>query len=129
MKAWDTNVLIRHLTEDDPKQLAIARAELAKAERRNQGIWLSLVTMIETAWVLSAYDLSKAQTLKALEAVTKDTRFHIEHGSLFSEAIQRSRKKGDLPEHVTSLVAKKSGAGKTQTFDQAVKSFAEFELL
>jgi predicted nucleic-acid-binding protein len=129
MKAWDTNVLIRHLTEDDPNQLAIARAELAKAERRNEGIWLSLVIMIETAWVLTAYDLTNAQILKALEAVTQDTRFQIEHGSLLSEAIQRSRKKGDLPEHVASLVAKKSVAAKTQTFDKAVKSFSEFEVL
>jgi len=129
MKAWDTNVLIRHLTEDDPKQLAVARAELAKAERRNDPIWLSLVVMIETAWVLTAYKLSKTQILEVLETVTKDARFQIEHGSLINEAIQRSRQRGDLPEHVTALLAKQNAASKTQTFDKAVEIFPEFEVL
>ena len=71
MKAWDTNVLIRHLTEDDAKQLQIARAELAKSERRGEAIWLSLVVIIETARVLSAYGLNKNQILKAIEAVAE----------------------------------------------------------
>mgnify|MGYP000052092106 FL=1 len=129
MKAWDTNVLIRHLTEDDPKQLLIARAELAKSERRGEAIWLSLVVMIETAWVLSGYGLNKKQILKAIEAVADDTRFHIEHAHILVEAIKRAREKGDLPEHVAALIGKAQGASKTQTFDKAVKGFSEFEVL
>ena len=129
MKAWDTNVLIRHLTEDDPKQLKAARAELAKAQKRGDSIWLSLVVMIEAAWVLLAYELKKAEILHVLESVTADSRFQIEHGSLLGDAIKRARKKGDLPEHVAALVAKKSGSKRTQTFDRALKGFTEFELL
>ena len=129
MKAWDTNVLVRHLTEDDPEQLEAARAELKKAQRRSEPIWLSLVVMIETAWVLLAYELKKAEILSVLESVASDTRFQIEHGSLLGEAIQRARHKGDLPEHVAALVAKKSGAKQTQTFDKALKGYSEFELL
>lgn len=129
MKAWDTNVLIRHLTEDDPQQLAIARAELNKAQRRGETIWISLVVMVETAWVLSAYDLTRSEILSTLESVAADTRFQIEHGSLLMEAIKRTRKQGDLPEHVAALTAKRSGATKTQTFDKAVKGFSDFELL
>ena len=33
MKAWDTNFLLRHLLEDDAKQLAVVRNELAMVER------------------------------------------------------------------------------------------------
>jgi len=57
MKAWDTNVVIRHLTEDDPQHLKIARKELTKSERRGEPIWVSLLVIIETAWVLSQYNL------------------------------------------------------------------------
>ena len=129
MKAWDTNVLVRHLTEDDPRQLAIARAALNKAQRRGETIWIPLVIIVETAWVLSAYDLSRSEILSVLESVAADARFQIEHGSLLTEAIGRSRKQGDLPEHVAALTAKRAGATKTQTFDRAVKGFTDFEVL
>ena len=129
MKAWDTNVLIRHLTEDDAAQLKIARAELAKAHKRGEPIWLSLVVIMETAWVLSAYGLNKTEILSVLETVSEDSRFDIEHDSLLGVAIKRARKKGDFPEHIAALVAQRSGAIKTQTFDKAVKSFPVFEIL
>ena len=33
MKAWDTNVLIRHLTEDAPEQLPVAKqAKVSKTQ-------------------------------------------------------------------------------------------------
>lgn len=129
MKAWDTNVLVRHLTEDDPQQVAIARAELARAQRRGEPIWIPLVIIIETAWVLSAYELTQSEILSTLESLAADGRFQIEHGNLLSEAIQRTRKKGDLPEHVASLVARRSRVKKMQTFDRAVKLFSDFEVL
>ena len=129
MKAWDTNVLIRHLTEDDPEQLSVARAELANAQRRNETIWISLVVIIETSWVLSAYDLRKSEILNVLESVASDTRFQLEHGSLLVDAIKKSRKKGDLPEHAAALVAKQAKVSKTQNFDKALKRFTDFEVL
>jgi predicted nucleic-acid-binding protein len=129
VNAWDTNVLIRHLTEDEPEQLSIARAELAKSQRRGEPIWISLIVLIETAWVLSAYDLNKSEILNVLDSVAADPRFQLEHGSLMTEAIKQSRKKGDLPEHLASLVANRSKIEKTQTFDKALKQFASFEVL
>lgn len=129
MKAWDTNVLVRHLTEDDPAQLKTARAELAKAAKRGEPIWISLLVAVETAWVLTAYGLKKTEILEVLESVTRDGRFHIEHGTLLAEAVRRAGKRGDLPEHVAALVAKRSAVSKTQTFDLALKSFPEFEVL
>lgn len=122
-------MLIRHLTEDDPAQLKIARAELAKAERRGDRIWLSLLVLVETAWVLSAYGLKKLQILEVLESVIADTRFEIEGGNVLSKAIRRAREKGDLPEHIAALAARASGVVKTQTFDKDVRRFADFEIL
>jgi len=129
MKAWDTNVLIRHLTEDDEAQTKVARSELEKAQRRSDPIWLSLIVMVETSSVLGRYGLNKTQTLTVLNTVCQDTRFQIEGGSLLVEAIKRSNKKGDLPEHIAALAAKATGIKKTQTFDKAVKDFSEFEVL
>jgi predicted nucleic-acid-binding protein len=48
MRAVDTNVLIRLLTEDDPAQLAVARNFIV------DGAWMSHVVLAEATWVLRA---------------------------------------------------------------------------
>jgi len=47
MTAVDTNVLVRLLTGDDPKQTEEARAILGSGP-----IWISKTVLLETAWVL-----------------------------------------------------------------------------
>ncbi len=129
MKSWDTNCLVRHLTEDDAGQLAIVRRELEKASRKGEPIWLSAVALVETAWVLQSYGLRKKEILEVVELVVTDERFRVEGGSDVAEAIARARVKGDLPEHITALASRRAGAAKTQTFDRAVAKFPEFEVL
>ena len=51
--AFDTNVLVRVLVGDDPAQTR--KAERAFIEHaRGDGVFVSLVVLAETAWVLSA---------------------------------------------------------------------------
>ncbi len=50
MIAVDTNVLVRLLTGDDPKQAAAARALFA-----TEPIWIAKTVLIETAWVLGSF--------------------------------------------------------------------------
>lgn len=47
MTAVDTNVLVRLLTGDDPKQAAAARALFA-----SEPIWIAKTVLLETGWVL-----------------------------------------------------------------------------
>lgn len=47
MIAVDTNVLVRLLTADDPKQLAAARSLFA-----SDPIWVAKTVLLETGWVL-----------------------------------------------------------------------------
>jgi predicted nucleic-acid-binding protein len=47
MIAVDTNVLVRLLTGDDPKQGAAARALFAR-----ESIWIAKTVLLETEWVL-----------------------------------------------------------------------------
>jgi predicted nucleic-acid-binding protein len=51
MIAVDTNVLVRQLTGDDPKQATAARALFAAEEP----IWIAKTVLLETAWVLSSF--------------------------------------------------------------------------
>jgi predicted nucleic-acid-binding protein len=47
MIAVDTNVVVRFLTNDDPKQAAAAKSLFA-----NETIWVAKTVLLETAWVL-----------------------------------------------------------------------------
>ena len=59
----DTNVLVRALTEDDPRQAKIAQTELAKAET----VAIALPALCELVWVLTkGYKISAAETAGAI---------------------------------------------------------------
>ena len=49
MTSVDTNVLIRLLTGDDPRQTAVAKSLFA-----TETIWIAKTVLLETAWVLSS---------------------------------------------------------------------------
>jgi predicted nucleic-acid-binding protein len=62
MIAVDTNILVRLLTGDDPKQVMAARAVLLR-----DSIWVAKTVILETAWVLtSLYAFDDAAVVNAL---------------------------------------------------------------
>ena len=62
MRAVDTNVLVRLVTRDDPKQVRAAEAFVAN------GAWVPHLALVEAMWVLEAvYDLGPTEMATALE--------------------------------------------------------------
>jgi len=62
MIAVDTNVLVRLLTCDDPKQAMAARAVILR-----DSVWVAKTVILETAWVLgSIYAFDEAAVVDAL---------------------------------------------------------------
>ena len=49
MRAVDTNVLVRLVTRDDPKQVRAAEAFVAN------GAWVPHLVLVEAMWVLETY--------------------------------------------------------------------------
>ena len=115
--------------EDDTGQLAVVRRELRQACNAGVPVWIGDVTIVETFWVLQqVYGLTVRQALDTLQAVAEDPRFAFQSGHDLHTAIDRSRKKGDLPEHLVAMSAKRAGATRTQTFDRAVRGMPDFEV-
>jgi predicted nucleic acid-binding protein len=80
MEAFDTNVIVRLLVEDDPEQSAAAlrcwRAALADG-----GAFLSKVGLAETVWVLSrAYRFERAAIVDAVGALLRSRGLVVEFG-------------------------------------------------
>ena len=76
MRAVDTNVLVRLLTRDNPKQVATAETFVAG------GAWVSHVVLAETTWVLSTVFSRSAQQIA--EAIAKLATCHLERSTAIS---------------------------------------------
>ena len=74
MIAVDTNVLVRFLTRDDPKQSSRAIAHFGSEE-----IWIAKTVLLETEWVLrSLYRFKAHQVADAFRALAGLSNVHIE---------------------------------------------------
>jgi len=84
MTAVDTNVLVRLLTEDDPKQAAAARSLFASGS-----IWIAKTVLLETGWVLrSLYGFEESAIRDALIKLLGLKNVHIEDEPSVAAALE-----------------------------------------
>lgn len=115
MRAVDTNVLVRLITRDDPKQAAVAEAFVAK------GAWVSLLALAEATWVLSAvYELRAPQIATAVEMLLAHKDLTLQDSDVVSAALDNFRKKPALGFSDCLLLeaARKAGHLPLGTFDR-----------
>lgn len=83
MIAVDTNVLVRLLTGDDPKQVMAARSLLL-----HDSVWVAKTVILETAWVLgSLYGFEDAAIVDALTRFLGLANVQAEDASAVAEAL------------------------------------------
>ena len=83
MRAVDTNVIVRYLTNDDPKQAAKARALIG-----HEPIFVPRTVLLEVEWVLrSVYNFSTRQVMPILRAFAGLPGIMIEDAFLVAKAI------------------------------------------
>ncbi len=83
MRAVDTNVVVRFLTGDDPRQAARARAIIG-----HEPVFIPRTVILETEWVLRAvYDLSPGRVIPALRALAGLPDIAVEDAPLVARAL------------------------------------------
>ena len=83
MIAVDTNVLVRLLTGDDPRQAAAARALFAAGQ-----IWIARTVFLETGWVLrSLYGFEESAIRGAFTKLLGLKNVHAEDESALAAAL------------------------------------------
>ena len=115
MRAVDTNVLVRLITRDDPKQVAAAEAFAAN------GAWVSHVALAEATWVLAAvYDLEASEIAKAIEMLLNHKDITLQEVEVVSAALEHFRRKPALgfSDCLLLEVARKAGHLPLGTFDR-----------
>lgn len=112
MIAVDTNILLRVIVGDDPKQQAIAQ-DLIDAHE----IYVSLTVIMETEWVLrSRYGFKRGQIAEALRSIFVAGAFVVERHDRVEWALERYELSGNFADliHLASTV-------------EAVTAFASFD--
>lgn len=131
MMGLDTNLLVRYLTQDDPRQAAIAAREIEAAAEQGETLLIQPLVLCELVGVLeSAYKLPKADILAALGQILKTAQFEIADRDAVAHALADSRGgRGDFSDHYLGRANAAGGAPVTLIFDKALRDCPRFRVL
>ena len=114
MRAVDTNVLIRLITGDDPKQASAAEVFV------DSGGWVSHLVLVEMTWVLNTvYGHSAASIASAVELLLNHAHLTVQDADVVAAALAGYRRQArvDFFDHLLLEVARKAGHLPMGTFD------------
>lgn len=131
MRSLNTNVLVRYLAADDPKQLAATEGLIEECRNANEPLYLTALVLCELVWVLSrSYDQPKAAVVEALDQILQMEQFRIEHDALVRRSLELYREgKANFSDYLIGEISRQAGCRDTVTFDRALKGAPGFTLL
>ena len=116
MRAVDTNVLVRLVTRDDPRQAVSADQWVEK------GAWVSLLALAEATWVLAAvYERTPAQIATAVEMLLGHRELTLQDPDVVAAALNEFRAKPAVgfSDCLLLEIARKAGHLPLGTFDRS----------
>ena len=130
MRALDTNVLVRYIAQDDPRQSARATKLLEQELTATDRGYVSLVALLETVWVMeSRYAASTELVGSILEDLLNTATLEVQEAPAVRVAVQRYRKGGvDLHDGLIVALAAARNA-RVLTFDAKAAKKLGMELL
>jgi predicted nucleic-acid-binding protein len=120
----DTNVLVRYLAQDDPRQSPAATAFIETLSSENPG-FIGTVVLVETAWVMThAYAASRARISEIIDELLQASEFRVQNAEIAHRALATYRSSvGDFADALIVQDALATGCKETVTFDRnAAKS-------
>ena len=126
MRAVDTNVLVRILARDDPKQVRAADEFVAA------GAWASLLALAETMWVLTTvYERDAASIGASVAQLLNHKDLILQDREVVAAALEtfRSRPALGFTDCLLLEVARKAGHLPLGTFDRNLSKIVGTERL
>ena len=130
MIGLDTNVLVRYIMQDDPKQASKATRLIESLDGENPG-YITIVSVVELYWVLtSSYELTGEQVAQALEAILRTKQFLVERADQVMRALRVfGEGKADFADCLIERSASGAGCDRTMTFDVGASRNAGMTLI
>lgn len=126
MRAVDTNVVLRVVTRDDPRQ-----AEAADEFIRH-GAWISHVVLAEVTWALDAvYDLAPPKIAEAVAMLLDHETLAVQDAEVVATALARFQAHPNVgfADCLILEVARKAGHGPVGTFARRFAKLSGVERL
>jgi len=117
MRAIDTNVLVRLITRDDPRQTASAESFIEK------GAWVPMLALAEAAWVLgSVYEQTSKDQAMAIEMLLNHRDLVLQDAETIAAALVlfRARPALGFSDCLMLELARKAGHLPLGTFDKGL---------
>lgn len=130
MIGLDTNVLVRYIMQDDPKQSPKASALMESLNADNPG-FITLVSIVELYWVLStSYELTGQQVKQALEALLRSKQIIVDRADQVLRGLRVfDDGKADFADCLIERTAVSAGCKQTMTFDVGAAKYAGMTLI
>jgi predicted nucleic-acid-binding protein len=127
----DTNVLVRHLVQDDPRQSRLATQVITKQCTRDVPGFINRIVLCELVWILeSAYGYSKETIVNVLDKLLRTSQFKIEDAQSAWISFRMYQKgKADFADCLLGATNRLSSCDETVTFDHAASKLDGFRLL
>lgn len=125
----DTNVLVRYLVKDDPKQSPAAAALFGAFSEKSPG-YVSTVVLVETYWVLKrAYKVGHNEIIKVLGDLVSSEELIVEQSDITREALRFAAQGHDFADALIVLAGRQRGCEYTATFDNRASALQGMQLL
>ena len=122
MIAFDTNVLLRLLLNDDKRQARQAQVLIDRAVEASDRVLIPDIVLCELEWVLdSAYALPRSRIIETFQRLLDAKEFAFMSPRSFSRALDEYKNgKADFSDYLIGHSASWAGATTTFTFDRVL---------
>ena len=129
MIGLDTNVLVRYLVQDDPRQSRQASALIDRAAAQEKAMFINHVVMCELAWVLGhGYGYARTALAEVIEKILLGRQFEIDKKNLVWTALTAFKaSRADFADCLIGVINDLAGCESTLTFDRTAASLRAFK--
>ena len=132
MIGLDTTVVVRYLTQDDPRQCRAVNDLFQKAARSEEAaFWLNSVVLAEVVWVLeSVYGYARQEIAQALTLLLAVRQLEVERRQIVKWALDAfASGAADFADYFIAALDRYAGCEATLTFDRTAARVPGFSLL
>ncbi|MDD5175048.1 MAG: type II toxin-antitoxin system VapC family toxin [Sterolibacterium sp.] len=130
MIGLDTNVLIRYIAQDDPKQTPKANRLIESLTVEAPG-YVGVVSVIELVWVLTdCYKMTKGELCEVLETLLHTKAIVVAHADIVWQSLRQFKgSKADFADCLIERFAHSDGCDYTATFDRDAATYCGMRLI
>jgi predicted nucleic-acid-binding protein len=127
----DTNILLRLIVADDPKQAVAARNFILQNCSSEEPGFVRHVVLVELAWTLArVYGFRRTRIADAMDQILETTQLDVESSSDVAAAVKGYRTSpADFADCLIARTNLRAGCEHTITFDRRAAKLPGFKLL